>query len=185
MSAKTVIRSSVAERYAAALFDLASEADKTEAVEADLKTLQAAIDAAPEFAKFLRSPVYGGEDRRRAVGAVADKADLSALTKNFLGLVARNRRLFALEDMIRAFQRLLADHRGEISAEVVSAAPLNEDQMRRLRSEIESVVGKAVNLKMRADPDLLGGMIVKVGSRMIDSSLRAKLARLKSVMKEA
>lgn len=185
MSAETVTRSGVAGRYAAALFELAEEAGALEAVEADLKTLQAAIDAAPDFRKFLKSPVYGSEDQHRAIDAIANKAKLGALTKNFLGLVAKNRRLFALEDMITAFARLLAEHRGEVSAKVISAAPLNDDQTRRLRSEIESVVGKAVNLETRADPDLLGGMIVKVGSTMIDSSLKTKLNRLKSVMKEA
>lgn len=177
--------SGIAGRYAGALFDLALEADGLDAVSADLQTLRAAIEASSDLKSFLSSPVYGAEDQARAISAIAEKAGLSPLTKNFLGLVARNRRLFALEGMIAAFAARLAVHRGEVSAEAVSAAPLNDEQTRRLRGEIETIVGKAVNLSLRTDPDLLGGMIVKVGSTMIDSSLRTKLNRLKSVMKEA
>lgn len=172
-------------RYAGALFDLARESNALEGVEADLKALRAAIDASADLKSVLSSPVYGADDQARAIAAIADTAGLSALTKNFLGLVAKNRRLFALEGMIAAFTARLSAHRGEVSAEAVSAAPLNEDQTRRLRGEIEQVVGKAVNLTTRVDPELLGGLIVKVGSTMIDSSLKTKLNRLKSVMKEA
>ncbi len=185
MSTDIAIRFGVAGRYAAALFDLAIEADALEAIEADLNTFSAAVAVAPEFREFLKSPVYGADDQLRAIVALADQAGLGAMTKNFLSLVAKNRRLGALEDMIAAYQGMLADHRGEVSAEAVSAATLSEDQSRRLRSEIESVVGKAVNLETSVDPDLLGGLIVKVGSKMIDSSLRTKLNRMKSVMKEA
>lgn len=177
--------SGIAGRYAGALFDLALEGDGLDAVSADLQTLRAAINASSDLKSFLSSPVYGAEDQARALAAIAEKAELGALTRNFLGLVARNRRLFALEAMIAAFAAHLAVHRGEVSAEAVSAAPLNDEQTRRLRGEIETIVGKAVNLSLRTDPDLLGGMIVKVGSTMIDSSLRTKLNRLKSVMKEA
>jgi F-type H+-transporting ATPase subunit delta len=179
------LMSGLAGRYAGALFDLALEADGLDAASADLQTLRGAIDASSDLKSFLLSPVYGADDQARAIAAIAEKAGLSPLTKNFLGLVARNRRLFALEAMIAAFAARLAVHRGEVSAEAVSAAPLNDEQTRRLRGEIETIVGKAVNLSLRTDPDLLGGMIVKVGSTMIDSSLRTKLNRLKSVMKEA
>ena len=119
------------------------------------------------------------------MAAIAAKAGVSDLVRKFIGVVAANRRLFALEGIIVAFTRRLADHRGEVSAEAVSAAPLNDEQTKRLRGEIERVVGKAVNLSVKVDKDLLGGMIVKVGSKMIDSSLKTKLNRLKSVMKEA
>jgi len=175
----------IARRYAGALFDLALEAGAIEATEKDLKTLRAAIDAGADFRSFLKSPVYGAEDQMRAITAIADKAALSSLTKNFLSLVAKNRRLFALEPMTAAFFAILAEHRGEMSAEATSATPLNDEQVKRLRTEIETIVGKAINLTTRVDPDLLGGLVVKVGSTMVDSSLKTKLNRLKSVMKEA
>ncbi|MEE2691387.1 MAG: F0F1 ATP synthase subunit delta [Pseudomonadota bacterium] len=175
----------IAERYADALFDLARESESIEAVEADLKALKAAIAGSPELRAFLASPLYGAEDQQRAVAAVAGKAGFTPLVSNFLALVAKNRRLFALDPMIRAFIERLAKHRGEVSAEALSAAPLSEDHLKRLRSEIEAMVGKAVNLTVGVDPELLGGLVVKVGSTMIDSSLKTKLNRLKSVMKEA
>lgn len=179
------VLSGVAGRYAGALFELALEADAIDAVAADLQTVRAAINASPEFERFLSSPVYGADQQARAIAAIVEKAGLGALTRNFLGLVARNRRLFALPAIIDAYRARLAAHRGEVSAEAIAAAPLNDEQTRRLRSEIEGVVGKAVNLAVRTDPDLLGGLVVKVGSTMIDSSLRTKLNKLKSVMKEA
>jgi F-type H+-transporting ATPase subunit delta len=175
----------IAERYCDALFELAREARALEAVEAEMAALAAAIAASRDLRTVLKSPVYDAEDQTRAVLAIAQKAGFSPLVLNFIGLVARNRRLFALADMAAAFQRRMSAQRGEVVAEAVSAAPLNEDQARRLRAEIERVVGKAVNLTSRVDPELLGGLVVKVGSTMIDSSLKTKLARLKSVMKEA
>ncbi len=177
--------STAAGRYAEALFDLALESGALERAEADLQALAAAIGASADLRAMLKSPVYDADAKARAVAAIADKAGASPLTKNFLGVVAKNRRLFALEGVIAAFLRRLAAHRGEVSAEAVSAAPLNTDQSKRLRGEIERVVGKAVNLTVKVDPELLGGMVVKVGSTMIDSSLKTKLNRLKSVMKEA
>jgi F-type H+-transporting ATPase subunit delta len=174
-----------AARYAEALFDLAADGKVLEQVEADLKSLSAAIAGSAEMRAMLKSPVYDADAKARAMAAIADKAGLSPLTKNFLGVVAKNRRLFALDGVIAAFMQRLAAHRGEVSAEAVSAAPLNTDQTKRLRGEIERVVGKAVNLTVKVDPELLGGMVVKVGSTMIDSSLKTKLNRLKSVMKEA
>lgn len=175
----------IAGRYADALFDLALEDGALATVEKDLAGLRAAIDASPDLKAFLASPLYEAEDQRRAIGALAERAGYSPLTKNFLGLIASNRRLFALEAVIAAFFARLAAHRGEVSAEAVSAVALNAEQARRLRTEIEAVVGKAVNLSTRVDPELLGGLVVKVGSTMIDSSLKTKLNRLRSVLKEA
>jgi F-type H+-transporting ATPase subunit delta len=177
--------SGAAGRYADALFDLALEAGALATVEADLKALSAMIAASPDFSAFLRSPVYGADEKARAAAALGERAGLSALTRNFLGVIAQNRRLFALDSIVVAFAQRCAAHRGEVSAEAVAAAPLNADQTKRLRGEIERVVGKAVNLHVKVDPELLGGMVVKVGSTMIDSSLKTKLTRLKSVMKEA
>lgn len=172
-------------RYAEALFDLAKEANAVDSVERDTKILSQAIAGSDDFRSFLRSPVYGHEEMRLAAAALVEKAGVSELTKNFIGLVAQKGRLFSLEDMIDDFTKLAAYHRGEVRAEAVSASALNEDQLRRLRGEIERLVGKAVNLDTQVDPDLLGGLIVKVGSTMIDSSLRTKLNKLKSAMKEA
>ena len=174
-----------AARYAEALFDLALDGQALDRVEADLKALSGAIAGSADLRAMLKSPVYDADAKARAIAAIADKAGASPLTKNFLGVVARNRRLFALDGVIAAFTQRLAVHRGEVSAEALSAAPLNADQTKRLRGEIERVVGKAVNLTVKVDPELLGGMVVKVGSTMIDSSLKTKLNRLKSVMKEA
>lgn len=177
--------SAIAQRYADALFDLARESGAIEPVERDVAALRKAIGASADFRKMLTSPVYDRDAQARAVSAIADKAGFSPLARNFLGLVAKNRRLFALESITAAFAARMAAHRGEVTAEAISAAPLNDDQTRRLRGEIELHLGKAVNLNTRVDPDLLGGLVVKVGSKMIDSSLRTKLSRLKSVMKEA
>ncbi|MFN0023595.1 MAG: F0F1 ATP synthase subunit delta [Parvularculaceae bacterium] len=185
-SSNSPVRASgLAARYASALFDLAANGADLERVEADLKLLGAAMAGSPDLRTALSSPVYNADDKRRAIAAISEKAGFSPLTRNFLGVVAQNRRLFALEGIIAAFMARLAEHRGEVSAEAVSAAALNSDQTKRLRGEIERVVGKAVNLSVKVDPELLGGMIVKVGSTMIDSSLKTKLNRLKSVMKEA
>lgn len=177
--------SGAALRYAEALFDLALDNGALEKVEADLNSIGKSVSGSADFRSFLTSPVYDAEDKARAIAAIAEKAGVSLLTRNFLGVVAANRRLGALEGMMTAFARRLAVHRGEVAAEAVAAAPLNDDQARRLRSEIERVVGKAVNLSVKVDKDLLGGLVVKVGSKMIDSSLKTKLNRLKSVMKEA
>ena len=185
MSGSTVPTTGVAGRYAAALFDLARESNVLDAIESELQSLGASIDASGDLRGFLRSPVYDNADQMNAIAALADKAEFSPLTSNFLKLIAKNRRLFALEDMIKAFGALAAAARGEISAEAISAAPLSDDQSKALRHEIEAMVGKAVNLETRIDPDLLGGLIVKIGSQMIDASLKTKLNRLKSVMKEA
>jgi len=175
----------VAGRYAGALFGLAREADALETVEGEMKALAAMIDESHDLQSFLKSPVLGRAEQTAAVGAIAEKAGFSVLTTNFLKLVAANRRLFALEGMIRAFAARAAAHRGEIGAEAISAAPMNDEQIKALRLEIESSVGKAVNLETRVDPDLLGGLVVKIGSKMIDSSLRTKLNRLRTRMKEA
>lgn len=175
----------VAERYAGALFDLALDEGALEAIEADIAALRAAIDASADLRHVLRSPVYDIEDKTRAMMSLAEKAGFSLLTRNFLGLIARNRRLFALPAIIDAFAARLAAHRGEIAAQAVAPVPLNDEQTKRLRHELEAMVGRAVNLTVRVDPELLGGLVVKIGSTMIDSSLKTKLNRLKSVMKEA
>lgn len=175
----------VAGRYAAALFDLAKEAGVIGDVEAELKALAALIDESEDLRAFLKSPVYEREDQKRVAAALAARAGFSPLTANFLNLLAKNGRLFALSGVIKAFMAMAAADRGEVAAEAVTAAPMNEDQTRALRHEIEAMAGKAVNLETRVDPELLGGLVVKIGSQMIDASLKTKLNRLKTVMKEA
>lgn len=184
-SSDIVSMTGVAGRYAAALFDLASEAGQADAVETELNSIRASINSSPDLRAFINSPVYGRDDQLSAVTALAQKAGYSATTANFLKLVASNRRLFALEPIIDSYMARAAKARGEVAAEATSAAPMNDDQIKALRMEIESMIGKAVNLQTRVDPGLLGGLVVKVGSKMIDSSLRTKLNKLRTVMKEA
>ncbi|MEM6414345.1 MAG: F0F1 ATP synthase subunit delta [Pseudomonadota bacterium] len=181
-SAKT---SGPAFRYAQAFFDLIVEENLLDSAEKDFGVIRRAIETSSDFRDLLKSPVYSADEKAAAVKAIGDKLDISGRTKNFLAVLAANRRLFVLDAVIEAFFSLLADRRGEISAEAISAAPLNDDQTRRLRGEIERYVGKAVNLKTKVDRELLGGLVVKIGSTMVDSSLRSKLNRLKSKLKEA
>lgn len=175
----------VAGRYASALFDLAKEAGAVGAVESELKALAGLIEGSADLRAFLKSPVYEREDQNRVASALAERAGFSQLTANFMKLLAQNGRLFALPAVIKSFLAMAAADRGEVSAEAITAAPMNEEQSRALRHEIEAMAGKAVNLETRVDPELLGGLVVKVGSRMIDASLKTKLNRLKTVMKEA
>ncbi|MBB5517889.1 F0F1 ATP synthase subunit delta [Amphiplicatus metriothermophilus] len=175
----------VAARYAEALFELALEEGALEAIEVDVAALRAAVAESEDLRVFLKNPVYGVEEQTRAMAALAEKAGFAPLMRNFLALVAKNRRLFALPAILAAFAARLAAHRGEVAADAIAAVPLNDEQIKRLRHELEAMVGRAVNLSVRVDPELLGGLVVKVGSTMIDSSLKTKLNRLKSVMKEA
>jgi F-type H+-transporting ATPase subunit delta len=175
---------SVAGRYASALFELANEQRQLREVEQDLVNLQNMLDGSEDLRRLVRSPVFTAEDQSRAIAAVAEKASLGALTVNFLKLIARNRRLFALSDMIRSFRALAARLRGEVSADVTSAHPLNDAQLQALKDALRtSAGGKEVQINARVDSSLLGGLIVKMGSRMIDSSLRTRLNNLKIAMK--
>lgn len=175
--------SGIAERYAAALFELADEQKALDEVADDLKRLREMLRESPELRRMVRSPVLSREEQGRAMGALAQAAGLGRLTQNFLGLVAKNRRLFALSGMIDAYLAQLAERRGEVTAEVVAAQPLDERQRARLDEQLRAAVGAKVALDVRVDPSLLGGMIVKVGSRMVDASLKSKLHRLQIAMK--
>jgi F-type H+-transporting ATPase subunit delta len=174
---------SMAGRYAAALFELAKEEKQLPKVEGELKGFQALLDQSDDLRRLVRSPVISAEDQARALSAILEKAGISGLTANFLRLIARNRRLFAAADMLKAFRLLLARERGEVSADVASAHPLTADQMSALKDALRISVGKDVQINTRVDPNLLGGLVVKVGSKMIDSSLRTKLNNLKVAMK--
>ncbi|HUS95718.1 MAG TPA: F0F1 ATP synthase subunit delta [Hyphomicrobiaceae bacterium] len=175
---------SVAGRYASALFDLANEQSQLPGVEQDLINLQRMLDESADLQRMVRSPVFSADEQSGALVAVLGKAGISGLTLNFVKLIARNRRLFALGDMIKGFRTLAARARGEVEADVSSAVALGDEQMAALKETLKASIGKDVRINAHVDPSLLGGLIVKVGSRMIDSSLRTKLATLKLRMKE-
>jgi F-type H+-transporting ATPase subunit delta len=177
--------SGVAGRYASALFDLAREQNELDAVDHDLGKFQALLSQSPDLSRLVKSPAFAAEEQERALGAVMDWAAIGATTGNFLKVVTRNRRLFAAEDMIKGFRQALARHRGEMVAEVQSAMPLNAAQLAALKDKLKASFGKDVRLDTKVDPSLLGGLVVKVGSRMFDSSLRTKLMNLKVVLKGA
>jgi F-type H+-transporting ATPase subunit delta len=178
------IVSGVAGRYATALFELALEGNALDAVAADLDRFNQVLDASPDLARLVKSPVFSAEEQARAIAAVLDKIGIEGLARNFLLLTAKNRRLFAAPDMTAAFRAMLARHRGETSASVTAAAKLTETQITALKQALKAALGKDVLLEERVDPALLGGLVVKVGSRMIDSSLRTRLNSLRVAMKE-
>jgi F-type H+-transporting ATPase subunit delta len=174
---------SMAGRYAAALFELAKDQKQLDQVAGDLESFERMLDGSDELRRLVRSPVISAEDQARALSALLGKAQIGGLTANFFALIARNRRLFAAADMIKGFRALLARERGEVNADVISAHPLTPEQVTLLSDSLKAQVGKNVKIATRVDPNLLGGLIVKVGSRMIDSSLRTKLDNLKVAMK--
>jgi F-type H+-transporting ATPase subunit delta len=176
--------SGVAQRYANALFELADESGTLPAVEQDVDRFTALIAESADLKRLVRSPVFSAADQARAVGAVLEKTGLGGLVANFIKVAAGNRRLFVVPDTITAFKRLAARKRGEIAAEVTSAEPLSEKHVAELKAALKASLGKDVALDARVDPSLIGGLIVKVGSRMIDGSLRTKLNSLKLAMKE-
>jgi F-type H+-transporting ATPase subunit delta len=176
--------SGVAERYASALFDLARDESRIDDTEAQLADLATMIEESGDLRRLIQSPVFSAEDQQRAIGAIADRAGIRGLTGNFLRLVARNRRLFALPGIIRAFRQMAAAARGEVTAEVTSAQPLSDEQVAALKAVLKEKLGKDVTLSASVNPALLGGLIVKVGSRMIDTSLRTRLMSVKTHLKE-
>lgn len=142
------------------------------------------LASSPDLDRLIKSPVFSADDQFKAIGAVADKAKISGLTGNFLRVVARNRRLFAVPGMIAAFRRIAAEARGEVSADVISAHALSAAQQTELKSALKGIAGKDVSINVTVDPSLLGGLIVKMGSRQIDTSLQTKLNSLKLALKE-
>jgi F-type H+-transporting ATPase subunit delta len=180
VAADGTIVEGVAGRYAAALFDLAKESSKVSEVEADLVKFQSLLDMSDDLKSMVRSPVIAAEDQAKAISAVLAKAGIGGLAANFFKMIAGNRRLFAVQDMIKAFRAIAAKERGEVTAEVVSAVALSDAQTAELKQTLKASVGKDVTLNASVDPSLLGGLIVKVGSRMVDSSLRTKLQSLKT-----
>jgi F-type H+-transporting ATPase subunit delta len=180
------IISGMAGRYAGALFELALEEKAVDAVKADLEQFDALIAANPDLARLVRSPVFGADEQLKALSAILAKAGIKGIAANFLRVITANRRLFAARDMIRGYRALVARHKGEVSAQITVAEKLSDKNLDALKSALKSVTGgKDIDLDVKIEPAIIGGLIVKVGSRMVDSSLRTKLNAIKFAMKEA
>ena len=177
------IQASLAGRYALAVFELARDEKQLESVGSSLAAVRSALAESEAFAELTTSPLIGREEAERAVLAAADSMRLDPIARNFLGVLARNRRLAHLPQIIRAFDMLAARHRGEITAEVVSARPLADDQVDAIRQNLRARMGRDIALDLQVDPSILGGLVVKIGSRMIDGSIRTKLNTLAHAMK--
>jgi F-type H+-transporting ATPase subunit delta len=173
----------LAERYAAALFDLADERRTLDEVASDLRQLRAMLGASADLSRLVRSPILTRSEQAKAIAALSERAGFSPLVRDFLAVVTKNRRLFAVPAMIVAYLAKLAERRGEVTAEVTAAQALSETQLALLSEQLRRSVGRRVSVEARVDPGLIGGMIVKVGSRMVDGSLRSKLHRLQLAMK--
>ena len=177
------IRASLAGRYASALFDLARDERQIDAVSRSLDTLGSALLDSRDFAELVDSPVVDRDQAGKAFAALAPQLGLDPITSNFLGVLARNGRKGQLRPIIRLFKRIASEHRGETTAEVVTARPLNDDQVAALKSQLRSRAGREVNIDAQIDPAILGGIVVRLGSQMIDASIRTKLNRLALAMK--
>ena len=183
MASESAGLSGIAGRYATALYEIADEAKALDGVAGELKTLKTMIAESRDLRRLLRSPLISRRDQARTMESVLERAGAGTIVRRFVGVVAQHRRLFLLRTMIAAFLAKLAARRGELTAEVRSAVPLAAAQSEALKAQLARAMGSAVNLDFRIDPALLGGLVVKVGSRMVDSSLRSKLQRLQLAMK--
>jgi F-type H+-transporting ATPase subunit delta len=178
--------SGMAGRYATALFELALENKAVDAVKKDLDQFDALVADSADLNRLVRSPVFDADEQLKALSAILAKAGIGGLAANFLRVITTNRRLFAVRDMIRGYRALVARHKGEVMAQVTVAEKLSDTHLDALKSALKSVTsGKDIDLDVRIDPAIIGGLIVKVGSRMVDSSLRTKLNSIKLAMKEA
>lgn len=177
------IRATLAGRYASALFDLARDQKQIESVGRSLDALNQALADSKDLAELVESPLVSRDQAAKAFAGVAPQLSLDPITANFLGVLARNGRKNQLRSVIRAFRRLSAEHRGETVAEVVTARPLNDDQLAQLRQQLRTRAGRDVNIEAEVDPEILGGIVVKLGSQRIDASIRTKLNRLAQAMK--
>jgi F-type H+-transporting ATPase subunit delta len=177
------IGASLAGRYATALFELARESGRIEAIEASLARIRAALDQSEDFRALTTSPILSRDDARKAVLATAPTLGLDDTTANFLGVLAQNRRLNQLPMVIRLFRTLAARHRGETTAEVTSAHPLDDAQIAQLKSQLKARLGRDVAVELNVDPAILGGLVVRIGSQQIDSSIRTRLNSLAHAMK--
>ena len=183
MASSTTGSMAIASRYATALFDLADESKALDQVAGDLQTVKSILDESDDLRRVVRSPGLSRADQQRVMDTVLEKAGVSDVTRRFVGVVASNRRLFALPQMIEAYLKELARRRGEVVADVRTALELTPDQTTALEDQLKKSVGRKVSMNITVDRDLLGGMVVRVGSRMIDSSVRTKLSKLQLAMK--
>jgi F-type H+-transporting ATPase subunit delta len=174
----------MAGRYATALFELALEANAVDAVKGDLDTFDRLVAGSADLSRLVRSPAFTAEEQARALAAVIERVGIRGLAGNFLKFVASNRRLFAVRDMIKAYHALVAQHKGQVSAEVTVAERLNDAHLAAIKDALHAVTGKTVEVNVRVDPAIIGGLVVKLGSRMVDSSLRTKLNAIRHAMKE-
>ncbi|MGR3757344.1 MAG: F0F1 ATP synthase subunit delta [Tranquillimonas sp.] len=184
MSEPASISTGIAQRYATAIFELAREAGSLDKLAADMDTLDAALSESPDFRSLISSPVYSRDDQQNAISALSARMELSELVANTLRLMASKRRLFVLPQLIVALRERIARERGEISADVVSAKELTDGQRAKLSETLKAAMGRDVTLNTTVDDKLIGGLVVKVGSKMIDTSIRTKLLTLQNTMKE-
>ncbi|KJC42994.1 ATP synthase F0F1 subunit delta [Bradyrhizobium sp. LTSPM299] len=185
MAAEDPSVSGVSGRYATALFELARDEKSVDEVKADLERFEALLTESADLSRLVRSPVFSADTQARALTAVLDKAVITGISAKFLKVLTANRRLFAVTDVIRAYRALVAKYKGEATAEVTVAEQLNDKNLDALKTALKSVTGKDVALNVKVDPSIIGGLVVKLGSRMVDSSLRTKLNSIKNAMKEA
>jgi F-type H+-transporting ATPase subunit delta len=179
------IVSGMAGRYATALFELALEQGAVDTTKVNLERFDALVAEVADLARLLRSPVLSADDQTRALSAVLDSAGIDGLAANFLKLVATNRRLFAALDMVQGYRALVAKHKGEVTAEVTLANRPSDAQLAAIKDALATVTKKTVQVKVKVDPAIIGGLVVKLGSKMVDSSLRTKLNAIRLAMKEA
>ena len=184
MSEPASISSGIAERYATAIFELAQQDKSLDKLEADIADLSAALEASDDLRHFIASPILSRADLARGIGAVADKLGLSNTLKNGLGVMAGKRRLFVLPQLLDRLRGMIAKHKGEVTADVVSAKTLTKAQSEKLAKTLKESFGKDVNIKATVDESLIGGLVVKVDSKMIDTSIRSRLESLQNAMKE-
>jgi F-type H+-transporting ATPase subunit delta len=177
--------SGVSGRYATALFELARDEKSIDAVKGDLDKFDAMLSESADLKRLVRSPVFSAKAQLNALTAVLDKSGISGISAKFLKVLTANRRLFAVSDAIRAFRALVAKFKGEATADVTVAETLSDRNLDALKTALKSVTGKDVVLNVQVDPSIIGGLVVKLGSRMVDSSLRTKLNSIKHAMKEA
>ncbi|HKA75502.1 MAG TPA: F0F1 ATP synthase subunit delta [Pseudolabrys sp.] len=186
MAGEDPIISGMAGRYATALFELALDNKAVDAVKKDLDQFDALVASSTDLNRLVRSPVFDADEQLKALSAILAKAGISGLAANFLRVITTNRRLFAVRNMIRGYRGLVARHKGEVTAHVTVAEKLSDKNLDALKSALKSVTGgKDIDLDVNVEPAIIGGLIVKVGSRMVDSSLRTKLNSIKLAMKEA
>lgn len=182
MASSSPIVSGIAGRYAVALFELANEGKALDAVSADLDRFLAMLEGSPDLEQLCRNPVFTSEEQEKAITAVLARAGIGGLAANFLKLVASKRRLFLVRAMITAFRALVAEKKGIVSAEVTVAAPLSDKNRKAVLDALQATAGKSIALTERVDPAIIGGLVVKMGSKMIDASLKTKLNAMKIAM---